>query len=405
MLSFNNKQKFKVLVVDSEGPGVEQLIKNLIDTNLEVIHIKDGQKACEYCLKNQPHIIITELDLPLVNGIQFFRQVKSNFITSHIPIIVTTKETKLEDRVKSMEIGIDDYIEKPYAPEEIVARVHLLLNEIKIIEKNRRIINHGFKGNLEEMNVVDLLKTMELSRMSGIIYLTRGYKEGQIFIDKGAIVDAFINGYEPEQALSHMLTWLKGIFWVSIQNIDRTRMINENNTTIISKGTKLIQKWKDLTRQLPPLNTPVKAIQPDENKKITNPEKQMLDHYSEPNTIMHGIEKSKMDDLHALELIKSLLQKGLLVTKSSSHQVKDPFAQIVFDHMNRENDNEETFTKITSFFKRENNPQKPYPSEAGYNLVRTKDQNDPPPRHSKTPFKVLLSKKDLQLIKKAINRI
>jgi len=405
MLSFNNKQKFKVLVVDSNGPEVEQLIKNLIDTNLDVVHIKDGQKACDYCLTNQPHLIITELDLPLVNGVQFFRHLKSNFITSHIPIIVITKETKLEDRVKSMEIGIDDYIEKPYAPEEIVARVHLLLNEIKIIEKNRRIINHGFKGNLEEMNVVDLLKTMELSHMSGVIYLTRGFKEGQIFIDKGAIVDAFIDGFEPEQALTHMLTWLKGVFWVSIQNIDRTRMINENNTTIISKGTKLIQKWKDLVRQLPPLNTPVKAIEPDKNKHITNPEKQILNYYAEPNTIMQGIEKSKMDDLHALELIKSLLQKGLLVTRPTSHHVKDPYAQVVFDHINKENDHEETFTKITSFFKRESNPQKQHITEADYHFNRNKDQNESAPHNYKTPYKVILSKKELDSIKKALKKI
>ncbi len=393
MPGIKNKNKYTVLVIDSPGPEVNQLIKNLAETNLDVVHIEDGQKACEYCQANQPHIIITELDLPVISGVQLFRFLKNNFITSHIPIIVTTKEPKLEDRIKSMEMGIDDYVEKPYFPEEVVVRVHSLLNEIRNIDKNRWIINHGFKGDLEEMNVLDLIKAMELSRTSGIIYLSRGYLEGQIFVNKGSIVDAFIDGFESEQALTHMLTWLKGTFWVSVQQIERTRMISDNNSKILSKGTKLIQQWKDLARQLPPLNTSLKAITPEKGEQISHPEKQMLDRYCEPKTIMQGIEESKMDNLHALELVRALLQKGLLIKGATPHQVKDPFAQIVFDRSQNKDNSEITYNKITSYFKRN--------SESGIepNTPAADQQKDTPSHLPKIPYKVFLSKQDLKRVK------
>jgi len=111
-----------------------------------------------------------------------------------------------------------------------------------------------------------------------------------------------------------------------------------------------------------------------------------------------------MDDLHAaLALIKSLLQKGLLVKKHSSHQVKDPFAQIVFDHMDKEKDKEETFTKITSFFKRDSDQKEQQNSESGNHIRYKNDQYDSAPQPLKAPYKVILSKKELELIKKALN--
>ncbi|HPG38660.1 MAG TPA: response regulator [bacterium] len=400
----NNKNKYVVLVIDSPGPEVNQLVKNLAETNLEVVHIEDGQKACEFCEANRPHVIITELDLPVISGVQLFRFLKNNFITSQIPIIVTTKEPKLEDRIKSMEMGIDDYIEKPYFPEEVVVRVHSLLNETRNTEKSRWIINHGFKGDLEEMNVLDLIKTMELSRTSGIIYLTRGYMEGQIFVNNGSIIDAFIDGFEPEQALTHMLTWLKGTFWVSIQQIERTRMINENNSKILSKGTRLIQQWKDLARLLPPLNTSLKAITPAKDEQISHPEKQMLDRYYEPKTIMQGIEESKMDNLHALELVRSLLQKGLLIKGAAPHQVKDPFAQIVFDHAQKKESGESTYNQITSYFKRDQDPGGLPQPVAERNNQAGDPHNNPSPHVQKIPYRVFLSKQELKRVREFFSK-
>ena len=356
MFSFQSKgPKQTILIVDKDHPQLQTLIHNLQETRLNVVHISDGRKACEYCMRHLPAAIIMELYLPGFSGIQLFRQIKSTFITSHIPIMVTSKEDELDDRIKSMEMGIDDYIIKPYEPEEVVARVHSLLNETAAIVKSSNPLAHGFKGNLEEMNVVDLIKAMEMGRMSGIIYLNRGYKEGQIYINEGQIVDAMIKGFEPEQALSHMLTWLEGSFWVSLQNIDRNKMIQANNRSILTQGSRLIQRMRELTRQLPPLNTSLAATHSETGNPISPGEKQMLDHYEKPKTILQGIEESRMHDLNALELIRNLLAKGLLVAKHNTTNLDDPFARIVFEQLNRDDKQQvrESFTNISTFFTRE----------------------------------------------------
>ncbi len=396
MLSKPDNKK-SILIIDQPGPELDQLIQNLQETRLQVVHIEDSQKACDYCLRNQPAVIITELAFPNFSGIQFFRQIKSNFITSQIPVIVTTKEPQLDDRIKSMQMGIDDYIVKPYHPEEVVARVHILLNEVKSLDKNNTVLSHGFKGNLEEMNVVDIIKAMELGKMSGIIYLNRGFKEGQIFINQGQIIDAFIEGFEPEQALSHMLTWLEGSFWVSLQSIDRNKMINTNNKHILSHGTKMIQKWRNIARQLPPMNTSLKTSDSASDRPVSPIEKQMLNHYHQPKTIMQGIEESKLDDIHALELIKGLLSKGLLVARHAHSNADDPFAKIVFEQLQKEvNQQKETFSDITSYFMR--NADNTSQNTEGVFLKPEYSKN------TKKPYKVYLSLSDLKRIKNKLSQ-
>lgn len=406
-MNLNGQKKPQILLVDSAGPETDALLKALKKEGLDLHFNQDTQKAFEFCINRPPTMLIAELEMPLESGVRLIKRLKSNSTTRHISIMVTAKEAILEERLKSLQIGIDDYVSKPYYPEEVVARVESILQEIESIAETRSSGEHGFSGNLEEMNLVDLIQTLELGNKSGVIYLMRNSEEGRVYVEDGKVIDAQTDGIEPEQALTNMLTWLEGSFKVSLQLVDRVRMIKEANREILQNGTKLIHQWRQIANQLPPLTTVVRSIRNGEGGYVTKLEKELLSLFSEPNTILSGIESSKMDDLRALELVKSLLDKGLLIKEPSVHQANDPLAKNILERIQQERRRTESpYSRIASFFKRKSNAkidlEVDRQKEPAAQVSDSRPQNKASVTKIKVPHRVRLTKGELLLIRQKI---
>ena len=110
----------KILVVDDEKP-ISDIIKfNWEKEGYEVVTAFDGEEALEKVLEEEPALIILDIMLPKVDGLEVVREVRKNY---DMPIImVTAKETEI-DKVLGLELGADDYVTKPFSNRELVARV------------------------------------------------------------------------------------------------------------------------------------------------------------------------------------------------------------------------------------------------------------------------------------------
>ncbi len=400
--------RHKILIVDRQTAQIESLVNTLKDLGFEVHLYQDIQKAFNFCQTTRPNIILIEWQLPMNSGKQLFEKLKSNVITRNIPVVVLTRETELEDRLNSLEIGVDDYISKPFYPDEVAARIEMILQEMELIEESRRSLRHGFMGHLSEMNLVDLIQTLELGKKSAIIYLSRGGSEGRVYVNEGLVIDAYIEGADPSQALTKMLTWLDGSFWVSLQRVDRLRMINEDNHDILIKGTQLIHQWRQLISQLPSLNTLLQAIKINDSVSLTKSEYDFLGIFSDVKGVLQGIDESGMDDIEALGHIKSLLDKGYLVQGNSESAKNNSAQDGLFRGINSEkSDGHNGYSRIASFFKRKTNgtSHAREKSENGKN-VETMDELYPKRAYSPktlTSHKVYLSKADLLIIRQKLD--
>lgn len=114
----------KILVVDDE-PHILELVKyNLAQEGYEVITAHDGAQAVARARDNQPDLIILDIMLPYVDGLEVCRQLRR---ASSVPIIMLTAKGGELERVVGLEIGADDYVTKPFSPRELVARVRAIL--------------------------------------------------------------------------------------------------------------------------------------------------------------------------------------------------------------------------------------------------------------------------------------
>ena len=107
-----------------EDDTVRFLMKTVLENyGYRVITAADGQEALEEARRERPDLIITDLVMPRMNGIELVRQLKSQLVTRYIPIIMLTARKEVEAEVEVMEAGADDYLTKPVNPKRLLARV------------------------------------------------------------------------------------------------------------------------------------------------------------------------------------------------------------------------------------------------------------------------------------------
>jgi len=127
--------KQKILVVDDEPDAVELVEFNLKSAGYQVTTAADGEEALNKARSNLPDLIVLDLMLPEVDGLEICKILRRDPKTSGIPIVMLTAKAAEVDRILGLELGADDYVTKPFSPRELVLRIKRLLRSEKEDEK------------------------------------------------------------------------------------------------------------------------------------------------------------------------------------------------------------------------------------------------------------------------------
>jgi two-component system, OmpR family, alkaline phosphatase synthesis response regulator PhoP len=151
----------KVLIIEDESNIRELISYNLINSNYRVIEAEDGLQGLDMSIREKPDLILLDLMLPGMNGLDICKELRDK--GSKTPIIILTAKHEDIDKVMGLEFGADDYMTKPFSVYELMARIKAVLrrselkNEVKYIKKGALTIN------IERHEVLVNGKTIELS--------------------------------------------------------------------------------------------------------------------------------------------------------------------------------------------------------------------------------------------------
>ena len=123
--------KPKILVVDDEPDALEVLGFKLKEAGYVPVFAKDGARALSAARDEQPALIVLDLMLPEVDGLEVCKILRRDPTTAGIPVIMLTARAAEMDRVIGLELGADDYVTKPFSPRELVLRIKKLLSRAK----------------------------------------------------------------------------------------------------------------------------------------------------------------------------------------------------------------------------------------------------------------------------------
>ena len=124
----------KILVVEDEKNIAKLVAYNLEREGYRVQIAKDGEEALERIRKDAPDLVVLDLMLPKIDGLELCRLIRSDRKTAHLPIIMLTAKTQEADRIVGLEMGADDYVPKPFSPRELLARVRAVLRRTERAE-------------------------------------------------------------------------------------------------------------------------------------------------------------------------------------------------------------------------------------------------------------------------------
>ena len=112
-----------ILVIDDEKDLIELVRYNLEKEGFDVVGAADGKAGLEVAREHRPDLILLDLMMPGLDGLEVCRRLRADGRTAGIPVILLTAKATEADRVVGLEMGADDYITKPFSPRELVARV------------------------------------------------------------------------------------------------------------------------------------------------------------------------------------------------------------------------------------------------------------------------------------------
>jgi two-component system alkaline phosphatase synthesis response regulator PhoP len=135
--------KEKILIVDDEKDIVKMLDYNLKKEGYRTAFAYDGEDALDLVKREHPDLILLDLMLPEIDGLEVCKQLKKEEKTAGIPVIMLTAKSQETDKVIGLELGADDYITKPFSIRELIARVKVVLRRSKESEKPAEVMKIG----------------------------------------------------------------------------------------------------------------------------------------------------------------------------------------------------------------------------------------------------------------------
>ena len=114
------------LVVD-DTPDIIRLVHNSLRTHFKVISAEDGLKGLEMAMRERPSLVIADLMMPGIDGLELTRKLRGSEATRHIPVLMLTAKGDLEDRVAGLETGVSAYLAKPFSPRELLTTARALV--------------------------------------------------------------------------------------------------------------------------------------------------------------------------------------------------------------------------------------------------------------------------------------
>src|SRR5665213_48440 len=136
-------RKGTILVIDDEKDLIEMLQYNLEREGYDVIAAHDGQSGLEVATKHRPDLVVLDLMMPGIDGLQVCQRLRADQKVGRIPVIMLTAKATEADRIVGLELGADDYITKPFSPREVVARVKAVLRRTSAQAEAPQMIKTG----------------------------------------------------------------------------------------------------------------------------------------------------------------------------------------------------------------------------------------------------------------------
>ncbi len=317
-------RKNSSLLVDADPRSVRVLEVSLKNGGYSVTTAGDGQDALAKIELSAPDLILTDTRLPRLDGYELVRRVRAHPEYAAIPVVFLTSQRSIEDKIRGLELGVEDYLTKPIFVRELLARVNLLL--ARRTHDKLATQTPGSRRTRSQRLAPQVWPWSICSRPSSSA-ARAACSRSCLRAGKGASTSATAKSSTPssaklrgEEAVYRALTLSEGTFEVEFRpRLERGSDPDHDARPADGGHAPRVDEWGRLLEQLPPLDSVYEVDRPAITKRLSSiPEDldEILRLVDGQRTLNEVIDESQYEDLSTLFTISKLYFEGLLLRVS-----------------------------------------------------------------------------------------
>jgi CheY-like chemotaxis protein len=307
-------EEIKVVLVVDDSLTIRKLLKGeLRKRSYDVVTAENGSEGLKTAIEIKPHIILSDINMPQMDGWEFCWRVRKNQATRHIPFIFLTDRDEISDRVRGLEIGAEDYITKPFQIQDLTDRMETVMRRRKSTDKIPDL-ESALMGQLNQFNLPDLLQNINMLSKSGALEIKRD-TIARIYVQKGEVINAHVGeGITGRKAFYRMLGWKDGLFQFKefVPKIEKA--FNENTIKLILNGLKQVDELSKLKGPVPGPSDRLQ-INFDDNFftfPFNDEARRFLDLIQQHQLFKEVLDASPLEDLKVYKAVGLLISHNIL---------------------------------------------------------------------------------------------
>ncbi|MGH2397711.1 MAG: response regulator [bacterium] len=252
----------KILVVDDEPKWLRIVSLYLSNRDCHVDTALSGEEAIKKVAAEHPDLIIADIGMPGMDGYELCSRLRRDASTRTIPFIFLTARDQDQDKIKARKVGADDYLIKPCPLERLAQSVETVMDRI---EQARKIPldRIGMSGRIEEVDLLDMIQTLELDQKTGALVLSHGERTGTLYFRNGVIVEADLRSPKREEPLFRLLGWKTGRFLFIPDAVPERMPITASMANLLFQDLRALEEHEQEALRSAPQEEPTAHESPE----------------------------------------------------------------------------------------------------------------------------------------------
>jgi CheY-like chemotaxis protein len=232
----------KVLLVD-DNPMVLGMLRQSLSSLAAVTTAMDGADALLKAVDDPPDLLVSDYRMPGMDGRALVDKLKSRPSTAGVSVILLATKSDISERLSQHEA--DDYVEKPFFLREATHRIKRVIDKIALEKMAKSASTDGvLRGSLAQMNVIDLVQSLEMGRKSCLLTMTKEDEKCEMYFSEGQVVHAAYGSLMGDQAVFKVLRWTGGNFQIDFEGKTTQQTTQLNTQGLLMEGLRLLDESK-----------------------------------------------------------------------------------------------------------------------------------------------------------------
>jgi CheY-like chemotaxis protein len=231
----------KLLLVD-DNPMVLGMLQKALTPFAQVVAANDAADALLKAVDDPPELVVCDYRMPGMDGRQLVEKLKSRPATANFSAILMASRADIDERLSPQDAA-DDYLAKPFFLKEATRRIKRTVDRIALEKMARTAPSDGVvRGNLSQMNVIDLMQSLEMGRKSCQLTMNNGADKCEVFFVEGQVKHATYGSLVGDQAVFKVLRWTGGNFELNFEGKTDKETTELNTQGLLMEGLRLLDE-------------------------------------------------------------------------------------------------------------------------------------------------------------------